>query len=227
MSNTDLYQKVTQFRADVDIAHRIVHGGPTEVIDTEGGSVRTLAKLISDNQLVIDEIPALQEAVVRLNAEKQELSNLAQDLLSPDRQTYPSTVAVSEALTTLRNQLAGVIDNYHRHPLEHTVAAHELVVVDSALISEVSTIKWVVEITSQSETGLKRQVMEIMATHNGNADIAPTAVDFATYAILKLGSVVDLVMEVDVVEVGGAHSMVLTLTAAEPFTVKSFREQTF
>lgn len=43
-----LANKVDQFNADADIAHEIIHGGPTTTVTTEGGPVRSFAKLMAD-----------------------------------------------------------------------------------------------------------------------------------------------------------------------------------
>lgn len=41
-------EKIAQFIIDADLAHDIVHGGPTETVTTEGGPVRTFAKIDAD-----------------------------------------------------------------------------------------------------------------------------------------------------------------------------------
>jgi hypothetical protein len=43
-----LANKVTQFIQDADVAHAIVHGDENTVVQTEGGPVRTFAKLLAD-----------------------------------------------------------------------------------------------------------------------------------------------------------------------------------
>jgi hypothetical protein len=49
-----LADKVTQFNGDADIARQIIHGDANTTVTTQGGPVRSLAKLISDNQAAID-----------------------------------------------------------------------------------------------------------------------------------------------------------------------------
>jgi lysophospholipase L1-like esterase len=45
-----LKNKVSQFQTDADIAHDIVHGDAQKVVQTEGGPVRSFAKLIADSE---------------------------------------------------------------------------------------------------------------------------------------------------------------------------------
>lgn len=52
---TQLDRSVTEFINDTGVAHAIVQGGPTETVETEGGPVRTFAKLIADNQATFDQ----------------------------------------------------------------------------------------------------------------------------------------------------------------------------
>lgn len=50
--------KVTQFENDADIVHQIVHGpasGAGSTVDTDGGPVRTMAKMVDDAQGVFDD----------------------------------------------------------------------------------------------------------------------------------------------------------------------------
>lgn len=52
-----LAENVAQLELDVEIAHNIVHGpasGVGSTVTTEGGTVRTLAKLVADSQVTID-----------------------------------------------------------------------------------------------------------------------------------------------------------------------------
>jgi hypothetical protein len=51
-----LYDKVAQFDADADVAHNIIHGDATTTVTTEGGPVRSLAKLIADSAGYIADI---------------------------------------------------------------------------------------------------------------------------------------------------------------------------
>lgn len=57
-----LENKVLQFKQDADIAHQVIHGNSATVVNTEGGPVRSIAKLIADNQEAIDaQAPSLAQ----------------------------------------------------------------------------------------------------------------------------------------------------------------------
>lgn len=43
-----LSDKITRFEADADLAHQVVHAGPDVTVQTEGGPVRSLAKVLAD-----------------------------------------------------------------------------------------------------------------------------------------------------------------------------------
>lgn len=49
-----LSNKVDQFSQDADIVHQIVHGDASTVVTTTGGPVRSLAKLLADNQAALN-----------------------------------------------------------------------------------------------------------------------------------------------------------------------------
>lgn len=51
-----LADKVAQFTADADIANQIIHGGVGVTVNTDGGPVRSLAKLVADKDAEIDSI---------------------------------------------------------------------------------------------------------------------------------------------------------------------------
>lgn len=56
MSNTNsLAEKVEQFKHDVDIVHLVTHGDKTTTVQTENGPISSLAKLIHDAGLTLDD----------------------------------------------------------------------------------------------------------------------------------------------------------------------------
>lgn len=73
-----LSDKITQFQNDVDLAHQVVHAGPDVTVETEGGPVRSLAKLIADAQAAFDGagagIVGQAQAAANLAAEKAQVS---------------------------------------------------------------------------------------------------------------------------------------------------------
>lgn len=54
-----LPNKVTQLGLDVDILKLIVHGGPTDVVQTEGGPVKSIANVIAGAEATLAELAAL------------------------------------------------------------------------------------------------------------------------------------------------------------------------
>lgn len=62
-----LINKVEQFNTDSDIAHRIVHGDKDTVVDTDGGPVRSFAKLIEDKDKEFVGGNVVQQAVTARN----------------------------------------------------------------------------------------------------------------------------------------------------------------
>lgn len=50
MANRTITQSAVQFNTDVDLAHQIVHGSNTVVVQTEGGPVSSFSKIIGDVQ---------------------------------------------------------------------------------------------------------------------------------------------------------------------------------
>lgn len=51
---SQLDDSINQFTADANIVHEITHGDSTTTVETESGPVRSVAKLIADNQALID-----------------------------------------------------------------------------------------------------------------------------------------------------------------------------
>lgn len=54
-TNDSLAQKVEQFKQDVDIVHLVTHGDETTTVQTENGPISSLAKLIHDAGLTLDD----------------------------------------------------------------------------------------------------------------------------------------------------------------------------
>lgn len=86
-----LINKVDQFNDDVDIAHQIVHGDATKTVITEGGPVRSLAKLIADKDAEFVGGDVVQQAVAARDAAKEFKvgAELARDAAMVGAVTYP------------------------------------------------------------------------------------------------------------------------------------------
>lgn len=53
---------IATFIADTVVAHEIVHGDASTTVETDNGSVRSLAKLIADKQDAINEATVMAQA---------------------------------------------------------------------------------------------------------------------------------------------------------------------
>lgn len=96
-----LINKVDQFNDDVDIAHQIVHGDSTTIVTTEGGPVRSLAKLIADKDAEFIGGNVVQQAVAALNATESAMDTaiLARDAAMVGAVTYPDEASGRAAVT--------------------------------------------------------------------------------------------------------------------------------
>lgn len=96
-----LINKVDQFNDDVDIAHQIVHGDSTTIVTTEGGPVRSLAKLIADKDAEFIGGKVVQQAVAALNATESAMNTaiLARDAALVGAVTYPDEATGRAAVT--------------------------------------------------------------------------------------------------------------------------------
>lgn len=86
-----LINKVEQFNDDVDIAHQIVHGDSTTIVTTEGGPVRSLAKLIADKDAEFVGGNIVQQAVAARDDSEaaRDVAVLAKDAAMVGAVTYP------------------------------------------------------------------------------------------------------------------------------------------
>lgn len=86
-----LINKVEQFNDDVDIAHQIVHGDSTTTVTTEGGPVRSLAKLIADKDAEFVGGNIVQQAVAARDDSEaaRDVAVLAKDAAMVGAVTYP------------------------------------------------------------------------------------------------------------------------------------------
>ncbi|MFM0226172.1 hypothetical protein [Paraburkholderia dipogonis] len=57
--------QINQFVTDTGLAHQIVHGDANTVVTTAGGPVRSLAKLVADNQALIDAALTLNQSLLQ------------------------------------------------------------------------------------------------------------------------------------------------------------------
>lgn len=55
--------QINQFVTDTGLAHQIVHGDASTTVTTAGGPVRSIAKLVADNQALIDAALTLNQSL--------------------------------------------------------------------------------------------------------------------------------------------------------------------
>lgn len=112
--------KVQQFVTDVDIAHQIVHGGTAVVVATEGGQVRSFAKLVNDLEAqfnagfggIFDSV--IGEYAIRAEAARDAAltAATAAGTAADTAQTSAGTAEESrEAAVTARNEAETIVAN--------------------------------------------------------------------------------------------------------------------
>lgn len=102
-------------------------------------------------------------------------------------------------------------------------------VIDTMLVDDVSTVKWVVHCEGNLLADAARKaVVEIVSTHDGHINGAgadATDTDFTTYAKLKVGgNIIGLMFDVDVSGAGVAQVMRLLVTSTTAVDVRAVRE---
>ncbi|MET0462083.1 MAG: hypothetical protein ABW007_02980 [Chitinophagaceae bacterium] len=89
-------------------------------------------------------------------------------------------------------------------------------VVDEIATQQTDACKWTVYAKGTGADAQKRVVMEVLAMHNGTDTIDADAIDQTSYAKLKLGTLLGLVVSVELSGVGAAQRM--QLKVASPTT---------
>lgn len=97
--------------------------------------------------------------------------------------------------------------------------------VDEMSTQQVDAAKWTVLVKGVGADARKRMVMEVVALHNGTADVDADEVDVSAYATLRVGSLpTDLDVTVELVGTGTSQRMVLKVVsptvAVDVFSVR-------
>ncbi len=97
--------------------------------------------------------------------------------------------------------------------------------IDSALVDSVAACKWTVYVQGNA-TGdaSNKQVVEILATHDGTSAADATQTDYNVYAKLRIGNLAGLQFSVDVSGTGSAQTMRLRVQSTTAVDVKATRE---
>ena len=102
------------------------------------------------------------------------------------------------------------------------------VTVDSVLVDDVTAVRWVVYCEGNLEADAnKKQVVEIMATHDGHntgAGDDATDSDYTVYAKLKMGVLTGLTFTVDVNGTGAGQTMRLRISSTTAINIHAVRE---
>lgn len=120
---------IAQFTADVATAHEIVHGDAGTTVTTEGGPVRSIAKLVADNQALIDAALTLNQSLLqwaytsafRLVSATRDANSaiVTANIVWPDGATGVFTT------DTASTAFPGAIDAWHatylNGPISHTI----------------------------------------------------------------------------------------------------------
>lgn len=97
--------------------------------------------------------------------------------------------------------------------------------IDSVNVDTVAAAKWIVHVQGNaSGDAANKQVVEILATHDGTGSADATATDYNVYAKLRMGSITGLSFSVDVSGTGAAQVMRLRVTSTMSADVRATRE---
>lgn len=106
-----------------------------------------------------------------------------------------------------------------------SVAVTTATSIDTVLVDSVAACKWTVYVQgNQAGDANKKQVVEILATHDGTSGADATATDYNVYAKLRIGTLSGLQFSVDVNGAGSAQTMRLRVQSTTSVDVKATRE---
>ena len=129
-------------------------------------------------------------------------------------------------LDTLETSFAAASSKLDRARTESTATAvTSASSVDTVLVDDVAACKWTVYCQGNA-TGdaAKKQVVEILSTHDGHANADATQTDFTVYSKLRIGTLSGLQFSVDVSGTGAAQTMRLRVSSTTAVDVKATRE---
>jgi hypothetical protein len=99
--------------------------------------------------------------------------------------------------------------------------------VDSVSVDETALCKWIVHVQgNQAGDAAKKQVVEVLATHDGHSSADATQTDYTVYSKLRIGNVQGLQFSVDVSGSGAAQVMRLRVQSTTSCDVRAIREVT-
>lgn len=129
-------------------------------------------------------------------------------------------------LDALETSFAAASSKLDRARTESTATAVTTAVsVDTVLCDDVAACKWTVHVQgNQSGDAAKKQVVEILGTHDGHSTADATQTDYTVYSKLRIGTLAGLQFSVDVSGSGAAQSMRLRVSSTTSVDVRATRE---
>lgn len=111
MANRTITQSAVQFNVDVDLAHQIVHGSNTVVVQTEGGPVSSFSKIIGDVQNALNGavIQIIQNGVLTAALNSANVANAAANSASISANIAVSAASFSQNVATQFGNLSSAI----------------------------------------------------------------------------------------------------------------------
>jgi len=129
-------------------------------------------------------------------------------------------------LDTLETSFAAASAKLDRARTESSsTAVTTAVSVDTVLVDDVAACKWTVHVQgNQSGDAAKKQVVEVLATHDGHTTADATVTDYTVYSKLRIGTLSGLQFSVDVSGSGAAQTMRLRVSSTTSVDVRATRE---
>lgn len=150
----------------------------------------------------------------------------ATSLKSADNLLDAQLKLVDDAVQSLQTTVAqdgALLDDARTEKAESAVTT--TITVDEVTVQQVDVVKWIVYARgSDSGDAGNRQVIEILALHDGTLTVDATNVDHTKYAKLKMGNITGLTINVDLTGAGALQKLRLRVGSTMPVEVRSVRE---
>lgn len=168
-----LVDKVSQFAADADLLHKVVHGTETQTVTTESGERPTLARLITLKNDQIDAAAA---------AQFQQIRDDADDLIAQGAASVAAAVAAQEAASAHRD--TAIANANAAVAAQEAAAISEAHAADSAASAATSATAADTANTA-TQAALAQAQTSIAASLTAAATSAQTATDKAAAAAVS------------------------------------------
>ena len=132
----------------------------------------------------------------------------------------------ADNISTLQTQSSSQAALLSRARAESSATAVTTVTtIDSVNVDSVAAAKWIVYVQGNGAgDATNKQVVEVLAVHNGTSSSDATGADYNVYAKLRMGVVTGLTFTVDVTGVGASQVLNLKVTSSMSCDVKAVRE---